>query len=79
MYLEVDGCELHWLGFGLAQAGVESVWADGGVEDGCLLAGCRGLVVRGRLGQHSDRACLAGGLGDQGGSLQVGLDGGSLQ
>lgn len=78
MYLEVNGCELYWLGFGLAQIGVESMWADSGVKDGCLLTGCSGLVVRGGFGQHRDRAWLAGGMGDQGGSLQVWLDGGSL-
>lgn len=38
----------------MVQSGVEGVGADGGVEDGGLLAGCGGLV-RGRLGQYRDR------------------------
>ncbi len=38
----------------MAEGGVEGVGADGGVEDGGLLARCGGLV-RGRFGQHRDR------------------------
>lgn len=33
---------------------MQGVWADGGVEDGGLLAG-RGGLVRSRFGQHGDR------------------------
>lgn len=33
---------------------MQGVWADGGVEDGGLLAG-RGGLVRSRFGQHRDR------------------------
>lgn len=53
LYLKVDGSELDGLSFGMAEGGVEGVGADGGVEDGGLLAGRRGLVWS-RLGQHRD-------------------------
>lgn len=53
MYLQVDGSELDGLSFGVVQGGVEGVGADGGVEDGGLLAGHGGLV-RSRFGQHRD-------------------------
>lgn len=51
--LKVDGSELDGLGFGVADGGVEGMWADGRVEDGGLLAGCRRLVWS-RFGQHRD-------------------------
>lgn len=38
----------------MAEGGVEGMGADGGVEDGGLLAGCGG-VVWSRFGQHGDR------------------------
>lgn len=53
MYLQVDSSELDGLSFGVVQGGVEGVGADGGVEDGGLLAGHGGLV-RSRFGQHGD-------------------------
>lgn len=53
LYLEVDGGELDGLSFGVVEGGVKGVRADGGVEDGGLLAGRRGLV-RSRFGQHGD-------------------------
>lgn len=54
LYLEVDGSELDGLSFGMVEGGVEGVGADGGVEDGGLLAGCGGLVWS-RFGQYRDR------------------------
>lgn len=52
--MQVDGGELDRLSFGVVERGVEGVRADGGVEDGGLLAG-RGGLVRTRFGQHRDR------------------------
>lgn len=38
LYLQVYGSELDGLSFGMVERGVEGVGADGGVEDGGLLA-----------------------------------------
>lgn len=51
--LEVDGGELDGLSLGVVERRVQGVRADGGVEDGGLLAG-RGRLVRRRFGQHGD-------------------------
>ncbi len=54
LYLQVDGGELDGLSFAVVEGGVEGVGADGGVEDGGLLAG-RGGLVWSRFGQYRDR------------------------
>lgn len=41
----------------MIEGGVECMGADGGVEDGGLLAGCRGLMGS-RFGQHRDGVLL---------------------
>lgn len=52
--MKIDGSELDRLSFGMTDGGVEGVGADGGVEDGGLLAQ-RGGKVWSRFGQHRDR------------------------
>lgn len=54
LYLKIDGSELNRLSFGMADGGVEGMGADGGVEDGGLLAG-RGRLVWSKFRQHRDR------------------------
>lgn len=54
MDLKVDGGELDGLSFGVVEGGVQGVRADGGVEDGGLLAGHGGLVGS-RFGQDGHR------------------------